>query len=291
MPRTLIEQVTLAAVDRSSFAAAVTDYASWAAQRLGTPLELLHVINRHPEVASDQSDRSGAIGIDAQAQLLTNLSNDDEQRSKVAREAGRVFLADLQRRSLTQISGSVDIKQRFGSLHETLIQREPSVQLFVLGRRGTSAQITQRDLGRNLEQVVRALHKPILVATDAFSEPTRALFAFDGSHISKRGVRMLAASPLLRNIPIDLLNVGHATAAKQDRLDWAARKLKKAGFDITTDIIAGDPETVIAREITERSADFLIMGAYSHSPLRSWLFGSKTSDLLRSATVPTLLLR
>ena len=59
MPRTLIEQVTLAAVDRSSFAAAVTDYASWAAQRLGTPLELLHVINRHPEIASDQSDRSG----------------------------------------------------------------------------------------------------------------------------------------------------------------------------------------------------------------------------------------
>ena len=35
----------------------------------------------------------------------------------------------------------------------------------------------------------------------------------------------------------------------------------------------------------------LIMGAYAHSPLRSLLFGSKTSDLLRSAKIPTLLLR
>jgi nucleotide-binding universal stress UspA family protein len=35
----------------------------------------------------------------------------------------------------------------------------------------------------------------------------------------------------------------------------------------------------------------LLMGAYGHSPLRSLLFGSKTSDLLRSAKVPTLLLR
>ena len=33
------------------------------------------------------------------------------------------------------------------------------------------------------------------------------------------------------------------------------------------------------------------MGAYGHSPLRSLIFGSKTSDLLRSATLPTLLLR
>jgi nucleotide-binding universal stress UspA family protein len=33
------------------------------------------------------------------------------------------------------------------------------------------------------------------------------------------------------------------------------------------------------------------MGAYGHSPLRSLFFGSKTDDLLRSAKVPTLLLR
>jgi hypothetical protein len=37
--------------------------------------------------------------------------------------------------------------------------------------------------------------------------------------------------------------------------------------------------------------DMLLMGAYGHSPLRSLLFGSKTDDLLRSAKVPTLLLR
>ncbi len=43
--------------------------------------------------------------------------------------------------------------------------------------------------------------------------------------------------------------------------------------------------------VQEQGIDMLIMGAYSHSPLRSLLFGSKTSDLLRSAKIPTLLLR
>ncbi len=37
--------------------------------------------------------------------------------------------------------------------------------------------------------------------------------------------------------------------------------------------------------------DRLVMGAYSHSPLRTWLFGSKTSEMLQASSVPTLLLR
>ena len=40
-----------------------------------------------------------------------------------------------------------------------------------------------------------------------------------------------------------------------------------------------------------QSIDLLVMGAYSHSPLRSLFLGSKTTDLLRAVRVPTLLLR
>ncbi|ENO86219.1 universal stress protein [Thauera aminoaromatica] len=40
-----------------------------------------------------------------------------------------------------------------------------------------------------------------------------------------------------------------------------------------------------------RVIQMLLMGAYAHSPLRAVLVGSKTTDLLRAATIPTLLLR
>ena len=53
----------------------------------------------------------------------------------------------------------------------------------------------------------------------------------------------------------------------------------------------GDPETLIAQTIRDEGHDLLVMGAYSHSPLRALFLGSRTSDLLRSATVPALLLR
>lgn len=56
-------------------------------------------------------------------------------------------------------------------------------------------------------------------------------------------------------------------------------------------LIPGDAERIIASAVREQAIDMLIIGAYAHSPLRSLLFGSKTSDLLRSSKIPTLLLR
>jgi nucleotide-binding universal stress UspA family protein len=78
-------------------------------------------------------------------------------------------------------------------------------------------------------------------------------------------------------------------ASKQ--LEWVKTTLEAASFDVSPSLIPGDAESVIAKAVREQGIDVLIMGAYSHSPLRSLLFGSKTSYLVRSAKVPTLLLR
>ncbi|MDT3776623.1 universal stress protein [Nitrospira sp. MA-1] len=284
------ENKVLACVDQSHFADYVADYAAWAACRMAAPLEFLHVIDRHPEIATGH-DHSGAIGIDAQEVLLNELSNEDESRSKAARERGRIFLNELRERAMVSGVESPDVRQRYGLLEETLVEQEESVRLFVLGRRGVSAEATQRDLGRNVERVVRALHKPILAVTDSFSEPRRIMIAFDGGIVTRRGVEMVAASPLFRGLPVYLLMSGKESQSAPKQLEWAKTTLEAASFDVSPSLIPGDAERVIAKAVQEQGIDMLIMGAYSHSPLRSLVFGSKTSDLLRSAKVPTLLLR
>ena len=284
------ENTVLACVDISHFADYVADYAAWAACRMAAPLEFLHVIDRHPEIATGD-DHSGAIGFDAQEILLHQLSNEDESRSKAARERGRIFLNDLRERAIVAGIKAPDVRQRYGVLEETLVEQEDGVRLFVFGRRGESAEATQRDLGRNVERVVRALHKPILAVTDSFIEPRRVMIAFDGGIVTRRGVEMVAASPLFRGLPVHLLMSGKESQNASKQLEWAKSTLEAANFAIFPSLIPGDAESVIAKAVREQDIDMLIMGAYSHSPLRSLLFGSKTSDLLRSAKVPTLLLR
>lgn len=284
------EKKVLACVDQSHFAEYVTDFAAWTAQRMNAPLELLHVIDRHPET-SRSKDHSGAIGIDAQEQLLAALTEEDESRSREAREKGRVFLNRLRGRAVAAGVAAPDMRQRYGQLEETLMEQEQDVRLFVVGRRGESAAQTQHELGRHVERIVRNLHKPVLTITEEFTEPKRVMIAFDGGIVTREGVKMVAKSPLFKGLPIHLLMSGKERADAAKQLQWARKTLEAAGFETTTAHTPGDAEAVIAMTIKDEAIDLLIMGAYSHSALRSLLFGSKTSDLLRTTKIPTLLLR
>ena len=289
-----IENKVLACVDRSHFADTIADAAAWAASRMSAPLEFLHILDRHPEIGSGE-DYSGAIGFDAQEQLLKELSDRDAEKTKAMREAGRLFLNGLRERAIAAGVPAPDTRQRYGHLAESLTEQEAGVRLFVLGRRGESAETTQREgaqrLGRNVENVVRALHKPILTVTENFKAPQRFMIAFDGGEVTKRGVEMVANSPLLKDLPCHLLMSGRADPDAPKKIDWARTTLERAGFTVATHLLPGDAETIIARTVRDQGIDLLLMGAFKHSPWRNLIFGSRTTDLLRSATVPTLLLR
>ncbi len=285
------EQRVIACVDQSAYADTVTDHAAWAALQMGAPLELLHVIDRHPETALS-SDHSGAIGPDAQQALLTRLSEEDEARVRAAREQGRLFLNRLRERALAAGVPVVDMRQRLGHLDETLQEVQGEARLVVMGRRGTSAAEGDRSLGRNVEGVVRALARPILtVGQKAFKAPERVLLAFDGSAITRKGVEMVARSPLFRGLPIHLVMAGQDAASGQKDMDWAVDSLRAGGFDVQGACVPGDPQAVILKAMDEQGADWLLMGAYTHSPWRKLFSKSRTSGLLASVGKPTLLLR
>jgi len=287
------DQKVLACVDLSPYAPHVADHAAWAAARMAAPLEFLHVIDRHPALLGSQ-DHSGAIGANAEENLLKNLSDQDAARTRAEREAARSFLQGLRERALAAGASPVDTRQRHGDLDETLHEQQEGVRLFVLGRRGESAQSSQsiqRDLGRHVERVVRALNRPILTVTEGFKAPERVLIAFDGSAITRRGIDMVASSPLFKGLPIHLLMAGKPSQDGPRQMAWATGKLEAAGFGVVGEIVPGDPQTVIAQSIQSKGIDLLVMGAYTHSPLRSLFMGSKTSELLRASRIPTLLLR
>lgn len=284
------ENKVLACVDHSRFANAITDYASWAAQRMAAPLELLHVLSRHPE-RSQSEDYSGTLGINAQEQLLNALSAQDEQCTKTAREQGRLFLNALRERALAKGVTSVDVRQRHGELKETLAEQEAQVRLIVLGRRGETTETTHRHLGQNVERIVRALHNPLLSVKAAFQEPKRVMIAFDGSALTRRGVEQVANSPLFKGLPIHVLMSGKAQPDAEQQLEWAVTTLHTAGFNTSSALIPGIAEEVIAQNLHDKAIDLLVMGAYSHSPWRNLFFGSKTSELMRTSSLPILLLR
>jgi len=280
----------LAAIDPSPYGGSVAGLAAWAALRLSAPLELLHTIERGAKPPA--ADLSGNLSLGGQEALLAQLADLDEQRARLAQEHGRVLLEQTRVQLASATGVQAQVRQRHGDLADTLLDIESGVRLFVLGKRGEHADFERGHLGGQLEHVLRAVHRPVLVASRAFKAPQRFLIAFDGGATTRRCVDMVCASPLLEGLACDLMMVGDPdNAALREHLAWAQARLASAGFAPQADIVPGHPEAVIAREVGARGIELLVMGAYGHSRIRTMILGSTTTQVLRSCPIPVLLLR
>jgi nucleotide-binding universal stress UspA family protein len=280
----------LACIDHSSFTPSVCDYAAWAAVRLAAPLEFIHVLDRHPEKAQTR-DYSGSIGLGTREHLLEDLALLDEKRSKLAQETGRQLVQAAKERVEAAGVTHPEGRQRHGELVETLVEMENEARLFVLGKRGEAAEAAPQHIGSNLERVVRALHRPILAVPKAYREPRKFMVAFDGSATTRKGIEMIASSPLFRGLPCHVVMADSESAAANEQIAWARTTLEQSGFETYAAIVAGEPETALAAYLTTHDIDLLVMGAYGHSRIRRLLVGSTTTTMLRTLSVPILLLR
>lgn len=279
----------IACIDGSASAPAVCDYAAWASLSLDAPLTFLHALDQrqYPPAA----DLSGSIGLGSREHLLEKLATLDEQRAKLALEQGRILLAAAKERAITQGVGAPETKQRHGDLLDSLKELEHETRLLVIGRQGESSSSLSEHVGSQLESVIRIMHKPVMVTPASFRKPESAMLAFDGSATTRKGAEMLAASPLLEGMPIHLVMVGTETAESSAQLSWAKDLLLGAGFTVHAEIRSGEVDATLHAYQKAHDIDLLVMGAYGHSRIRQFLVGSTTTNMLRTATGPLLLLR
>ena len=280
----------LACIDGSIYSQSVCDHAVWAAQRLGAPLEFLHVLDRHPERAATR-DLSGNIGLGSQDNLLAELAQLDEKRSKLAQQRGRSMLEVVVGKAREHGVASVEQRLRHGVLVDTLTELEQDVRLFVLGKRGEHADFAKLHLGSELERAVRAVHRPLLVASRQFKPIRQFLIAFDGSETTRKGVEMVAGSPLFKGLPCHIVMAGGDTQDARAKIQWAHDKLAAASFEVHSSLRPGNAETVIGQYVAQNAIDVLVMGAYGHSRIRQLIVGSTTTAMIRTCLIPILLLR
>lgn len=279
----------MACIDGSPQAAAVCDCSAWASKRLDAPLTLLHVLDRQQYPAS--GDLSGIIGLGSRELLLQELATLDEKRAKLALEEGRMMLDAARQRATAAGVTLLECRQRHGDLVETLRDLQRETRLLVIGRQGEDSGDAIQHIGSQLENVIRTMQRPILVAPGDFSAPQSVMLAFDGSATSRKGVDMLAGSPLFKGMPIHLVMVAADTADNQAQLESARDVLSAAGFSVQTAIRAGEVEPTLHAYQAEHGIDLLVMGAYGHSRIRQFFVGSTTTNMIRTTRTPLLLLR
>jgi nucleotide-binding universal stress UspA family protein len=279
----------IALVDGSIYSASVCEHAAWLAARAGTPVELLHVLGRRE--SAENSDLSGSIRLGARTALLEELAALDEQRAKLVAHRGRAILEDargiLERAGVTEIT----TRLRHGDIVETVAEVEADAAMILIGKRGEAADFAKGHLGSNLERIVRASHKPVVVAASAFKPIEKVLVAYDGGVSAMKAVDEIARNPVFKGLSVHVVTVGTATPEVKKGLEDARALLEAAGITTETGVVSGQPDAALGKLVEEADFDMLVMGAYGHSRIRSLIIGSTTTAMIRSCKVPVVLMR
>ena len=282
----ITNKTVLAAIDGSAHSQAVCDYAIWISKRLGYPLQLFHTITRP---SASVGDLSGAIGLGSQEQLMEQLTQAEEERSKLSLQQGKLMLNAAKERVQSKGIAEPILTHRHGSLAESLLDIESGIRVLVLGISGEPTK--EKYLSAQLESTIRSLHSPILVVNSEFKTPERIMLAYDGSETSGKALDMLAMSPLFKGIPVHLVTVGEDQANAEKLQADAADKLTECGHQVVAAILNGKASEALCQYQADNQIDLTLMGAYSHTRLREIVLGSLTAKILLGANKPLWLLR
>lgn len=281
----------VAMIDGSIYSQSVSDHTAWAAERLGIgEIELVHVLGRR-EGPSAPADLSGSFSAGMREELLKELADLDELNAKAAQKRGRLILEEAEAALKAKGIATIAPRLRHGDLLETLEAVETGADMVVIGKRGAAADFAKMHLGSNLERVVRSSHVPVLITSRAFKPIKRFLIAFDGGRTALKAVDYVARTALFSGLECHLLTVGDRTAEIERNLDNAKALLKGGNIQVSADVIAGQPDRVIAKYVEDVGIDLLVMGAYSHSRLRHLFLGSTTTETIRNCLIPALIYR
>ncbi len=279
----------IALVDGSTYSASVCDHAAWAASRMETGVQILHTLDR-PR-SSVPADLSGNLQLGARSALLEELAKSDADRARLAHARGRLVLEEAATRLRAAGIDPVEEKLRNETILDAIARFEPEAKLIVIGKRGEESSATFEHLGSNLERILRAAHKPVLIANRAFQPVTRYLVAFDGSPAVMGSIERIAAGSLLAGLGCRLLHVGADTAPIRAQMEGAAALLRPVSSDVTIEFATGEPDTTIARAVENGGADLLVMGAYASRRLRKLFLGSTSAAMARMCRVPVMIFR
>ena len=216
----------IACIDGANSTTSTCEASAWVANKVEAPLVLFHALDHSTQPVV--SEFSGQIGLGSQEELLEELAELDEARSKIMLKHGNTLLEEAQKWALNQGVKDVSKLQRHGSLLEGLLDLEEELRVLVIGRSGDSHSV-----GSQLETVIRSIKAHILVVCEGFKLPDSYLIAFDGSPISEKLLDKAIQTPLLKGLDCHLVMIDDE-GSKDAAFEKARVQLEESGIRVTT---------------------------------------------------------
>ncbi|MBI3993865.1 MAG: universal stress protein [Candidatus Lambdaproteobacteria bacterium] len=177
-----------------------------------------------------------------------------------------------------------------GKLNEVLTHEASLVDMVVMGRRGINELGDSTRPGPTTEALIHGSLRPVLVVPKGEQPSGPILLAYDGG----KGVgRMLPTAAYLAakaRSGVSVITVENDRARGEAMQQDIVHYLAPHGIKPTCSVTSGNSTERIVEAAVQQRASMIVMGAYGHSLIREFLFGSTTVNVLAKAPCPVLLM-
>jgi nucleotide-binding universal stress UspA family protein len=272
----------VALIDRSLYAQSVIDHAAWLAAHKGGSVDLIQIVSPNELMAA------GMPPIHPGGPVVLNRDSTVDAQVADLKQKAAVQLAEARESLATR--GILEVRTHVleGIVPQLMAEAAADASIVVLGKRGENADLARLPLGSNFERLVRSSRTPVLAVSRGFRPIDKLLLAVDLDPAAASAIEAVA-SGVVPPMPATLLHVGEPTEAMQAELARAADRLSAAGYPATSSIVEGIPRFVVPERVVSELIGLVAMGAFGSSRLKSLIFGSLTTELIRACQVPILL--
>jgi nucleotide-binding universal stress UspA family protein len=142
-----------------------------------------------------------------------------------------------------------------------------------------------------LDKVLQSPPRPVVAVPAQLGEGTTAVIGYDGSLQAARTLAAYVATGLAASYENVVVTISEAYEEAAGVIEAAVAYLGLHGVSVRARPVETrlDPAAVLLDHAGQFQAGLVVMGAFGHSALREFFFGSTTRGVLRRSTVPVLL--
>lgn len=267
----------LVGLDGSSFGdSAVSLGLAWAREH-GTVLAGLAVVD-YPSV--------GGPGVASRSALLKAVTPqvvESQRRAEavLARFADRCAEAGVMVRSLQDEGEPAEVIHRHSQRYDLIL-----LGLETYFRYGPQGQPCD-----TLDKVLHSPPRPVVAVPAELGSGRTAIIGYDGSLQAARTLAAYLGSGLAARYQNLVVTIDEAFEDAAQVAEVAVDYLSLHGVEVTAKPVETrlDPAAVLLDHAPPRETGLVVMGAFGHSKLREYFFGSTTRGVLRQSRVPVFL--